>query len=49
MFETAGKIIIACDDDPLVMAEELSRRIGRDKVLTVNYPEGWEYKRCVDC
>ena len=42
VFETAGKIIIACDDDPSgsAMAEELSRRIGRDKVLTVHYPEG---------
>ena len=42
VFETAGKIIIACDDDASgsAMAEELSRRIGRDKVLTVHYPDG---------
>ena len=39
VFETAGKIIIAYDDDPSgsAMSEELSRRIGRDKVLTVHY------------
>ena len=39
VFETAGKIIIACDDTPVVAhVEELSRRIV-DKVLTVHYPE----------
>ena len=40
--DNAGKILIATDADDAgqAMAEEIARRIGKDKVYKVNYPEG---------
>ena len=42
VLEGLDKIIIACDDDPAGQAtsEELARRLGKDKVFVVHYPEG---------
>ena len=42
MLESWQKIIIAVDDDPQgeALAEELARRIGKDKCWKVTYPEG---------
>ena len=40
--DEAGKIIIATDADDAgqAMAEEIARRIGKDKVFKIHYPEG---------
>ena len=40
--ENAGRILIATDADDAgqAMAEEIARRIGKDKVYKVHYPEG---------
>ena len=40
--DAAAKILIATDADDAgqAMAEEIARRIGKDKVYKVHYPEG---------
>lgn len=40
--EKAGRVIIACDGDGpgQAAAEEIARRIGKDRVWTVEYPDG---------
>ena len=41
IIESLDRIVIACDADPAgeATAEELSRRLGKDKVFVVSYPE----------
>lgn len=40
--DQAGRIVICCDGDPSgqAAAEEIARRIGKDRVWMVEYPEG---------
>lgn len=40
--DKAGRIVICCDNDGAgqAAAEEVARRIGKDRVWTVEYPEG---------
>lgn len=49
--EELERIIIACDSDPAgeATAEELSRRLGKDKVFMVSYPEGCKDANDVLC
>ncbi|MGC4008891.1 MAG: toprim domain-containing protein [Pseudomonas sp.] len=42
VIDSAGRIVICCDGDPpgQAAAEEIARRIGKDRVWTVTYPDG---------
>lgn len=51
VIEKLDRIVIACDADPAgeATAEELSRRLGKDKVFVVSYPEGCKDANDVLC
>jgi len=42
IFDSAGRIVLACDGDPAgdALAEEIARRIGRERAYRAVYPEG---------